>query len=80
MVRIAALPGFFILQKGNFMVQTPDSIYFEPETEFIIGNMRFLVTAHYDDSQDTMQDKIARLLRNDIKNSTNPQNHDTIAA
>jgi len=46
------------------MEQTTERYDFPLESEFIIGKMRFLVTAHYDDTQDCMQDKITRLLKN----------------
>jgi len=46
------------------MEQATDQVFFETESEFIIGKMRFLVTAHFDDTQDCMQDKIKHLLKN----------------
>ena len=39
------------------MQQISESIPFEPETEFMIGKMRFIVTAHYDDTQEQARDK-----------------------
>ena len=62
------------------MEQIPESIPFEPETEFMIGKMRFIVTAHYDDTQDSMQTKIARLLKNAVSQLPNPEKYGTIAA
>jgi len=62
------------------MDQATESIPFEPETEFMIGKMRFIVTAHYDDTQDSMQAKIARLLKNAVSQLPNPEKYDIIAA
>jgi len=57
-----------------------ETIFFEPETEFIIGKMRFIVTAHYDNAQDSMQEKIARLLKNAVSQLPKTEKCDTIAA
>jgi len=62
------------------MEKQTDTIFFEPETEFIIGKTRFIVTAHYDDTQDSMQEKIARLLKYAVSQLPKLEKCDTIAA
>ena len=45
------------------MEQIPDCIYFAPEMEFMIGKTRFIVSAQYDEKQESLPEKLARLLK-----------------
>ena len=62
------------------MEQIPDSISFERRTVLNIRGTRIIVNSHFDDTQDSLRDKIARLLKNDIANLTDSQKSDIIAA
>ena len=62
------------------MEQKTDTIFFEPETVFFIGKTRFIVTAHYDDKQDSMQEKIARLLKSAVSQLPKAEKYDIMAA
>ena len=62
------------------MEQNPDTISFERETIMHIRGVRFIVTSHFDDTQDRLQDKVARLLKNDIAHLQNPEEYGIIAA
>ena len=62
------------------MEQATENIFFEPETEFTIGKTRFIVTAHYDDTQDSMQVKIARLLKHAVSQLPKLEKCDIMAA
>ena len=45
------------------MEQLPDSIHFERETVLNIRGMRIIVTSHFDDTQESLPEKLARLLK-----------------
>jgi len=62
------------------MEQIPETIFFERQHIYTIRGVRIIVNSHFDDTQDSLRDKIARLLKNDIANLTDPQKCDIIAA
>ena len=62
------------------MEQLPDSIHFERETVLNIRGMRIIVTSHFDDTQEGLKEKIARLLKNDFAQLPNPEKYGIMAA
>jgi hypothetical protein len=62
------------------MEQIPDTIYFERQHIYNIRGVRIIVNSHFDDTQEGLRDKIARLLKNDVSKLTNPEKSDTMAA
>jgi hypothetical protein len=62
------------------MEQLPGSIAFERQTVLHIRGVRYIVNSYFDDSQEGLKEKIAQLLKNDIAQFTNPDQHDIIAA
>ena len=62
------------------MEQIPDSIFFERETVLNIRGVRIIVKSHFDDAQESLRDKIAGLLKNDIAHLQNPEKYGIIAA
>ena len=62
------------------MEQIPETIYFERQHIYNIRGVRMIVNSHFDDTQEGLRDKIARLLKNDVSKLTDQANCDTIAA
>jgi len=62
------------------MEQFPNSISFERRTVLNIRGTRIIVNSHFDDTQDSLRDIIARLLKNDIAHLQSPEKYDIIAA
>jgi hypothetical protein len=62
------------------MEQIPDTIFFERQHIYNIRGVRIIVNSHFDDTQDSLRDKIARLLKNDVANLQNPEKYGIMAA
>ena len=62
------------------MEQIPDSIEFERQTVLHIRGVRYIVNSYFDDAQEDLKEKMAQLLKSDIAQFTNPDNHAIIAA
>ena len=48
------------------------TIEFPRENVIDIGGTRFIVTAHYDETQDDLQTKVARLLKKEVGKMVQP--------
>jgi len=62
------------------MEQFPESISFERRTVLNIRGTRIIVNSHFDNTQDSLRDIIARLLKNDITNLQSSEKCSIIAA
>ena len=62
------------------MEQIPDCIHFERQHIYNIRGVRIIVNSYFDDTQDSLRDKIARLLKNDIAQLQNPEKYGIMAA
>jgi len=48
------------------------TIEFERETTMTIRGIQYVVTSHFDDSQEDLKTKVARLLKNDVREMIRP--------
>jgi len=48
------------------MEAEPTTIALETETTMTIRGIQYIVTAHYDDTQESLPEKVARLLKKDV--------------
>jgi len=48
------------------------TIDFETETAMTIRGIQYIVTAHYDDTQEDLPTKVARLLKKDVSEMIRP--------
>jgi len=47
-------------------MDSEETIALETETTMMIRGIQYVVTAHYDDTQESLPEKLARLLKNDV--------------
>ena len=48
------------------------TIEFPRESEYVIGNTHFIVTEHFDDTQEDLKEKMARLLKKEVSEMIRP--------
>ena len=47
------------------------TIFFDEETSYEMNGTKYIVISHFDDKGENMLDKMARLLKSDIRNTAN---------